>query len=367
MRILDRYTLRTYLAPLAWCLGIFIGLYLILDLLGHLDEILRNKVPFSLVVTYYATSIPLIFVLIAPFACLMATLYTLGNFNRHQELMAMRASGIPPFRIVRPLLWVGVLMSALVLVVNEMLVPEAALTTRLIKETNLERPSTSKNPRRVLQTVEHLAAYGLGHTLLYARTFDPVEKRMEEIVILQHGADRNLKRKITAKSAVWTESHWRFLNGTILQFNKKGQTVGRPVPFSSKIIQAGDRPEILAKSGAQGDFMNMRDLYRYIRRLKIAGGVTIRKLWVDLLAKPASAFACLVMTLIGIPFAIQPVRGGTVLGLSLGLGVGLAFYGMNALMIALGRGGSLPPVLAAWGTHLLFCYVGIRLTWARLA
>ncbi len=367
MRILDRYTLRAYLAPLIWCLGIFIGLYLILDLLGHLDEILRNKIPFPILLIYYGTSIPLIFVQIAPFACLMATLYTVGNLNRHQELMAMRASGIPPFRIVRPLIWVGILMSAAVLVVNEVVAPDAALMSRAIKENYLERQTDSPNSKKIIKTVEHMAAYGQGHTLLYADLFDPVQKKMEGVIILQHWPNLGLRRKVTAASAVWTGSQWRFFNGTILQFNEKGQSVGRPVPFTSKILQVGDRPEILAKSKSQSDFMNMQDLSRYIRRLKIVGGGTVRKLWVDLFAKPASAFACLVLTLIGIPFAIQPVRGGTALGLSFGLAVGLGFYGTNALMIALGKGGVFPPIIATWGTHLLFTTFGIQQTWRRLA
>ena len=369
MRILERYTLKSYLGPLVWCLGIFIGMYLVIDLLGHLDEILRYKVPPLLLVTYYGTMIPLIFVQVAPFACLMATLYTLGNLNRHQELMAMRASGIGPWAIVRPLLWMGCLMSVAVLGVNETVAPQAALITNAIKENHLERPSDPKKPHRILKTIEHLATYGLGHTLLYAKTFDPVEKTMTGVIILEQGQDLRLLRKITAGSAVWTGSNWRFLNGTILQFNARGQTVGRPVPFTSKIIQAGDRPEILAKADSQAAFMNSRDLHRYLQRLRGVGKGTLRKLQVDLFAKQATASSCLVLILIGIPYAIQPIRGGggTVLGLSLGLGVGLAFYGTNAISIALGKGGWIPPIIAAWVAPIAFTVYGVKSTWQRLA
>jgi lipopolysaccharide export system permease protein len=234
------------------------------------------------------------------------------------------------------------------------------------------KPEATRKPR-VLKTIQHLAVYGWGHTLLYAKGFDPVAKRMEGVVILQHGPRLRLQRKITAESAVWTGStgatgsHWRFLEGTILHFDAQGRSVGRPVPFKAKIIQAGDRPEILEKSESQGIFMNMHDLHLYIQRLKGTGSGMIQKLEVDWYAKLASAFACLVLTLIGIPYAIQPIRsGGAILGLSLGLGVGLAFYGINALAISLGKGGWFPPLLAAWGTHIAFALLGIRLAWLRL-
>ena len=367
MKILDRYTLKAYLAPLVWCLGVFIGLYLVLDLLGHLDEILRNKIPLRLLAAYYGTMVPLIFIQVAPFACLMAALYTLSQFNRHLEIMAMRAAGVSPWAIIRPLVWMGLFLSLSVLAINETVAPRAALTTHQIKENSLEQPADPGKPHRVLKQIEHLAAYGQGHTLLYARAFDPVKKTMEGVVILQHGQDLRLIRKITAESAAWTGSGWRFLNGTILHFNADGLTVGRPVPFPAKIIQAGDRPEVLEKADSQSSFMNSRDLYRYIRQLGAAAGGTIRKLRVDFYAKLAAPFACLVLTLIGIPFAIQPVRGGAALGLSLGLGIGLVFYGPNAILIALGKGGLLPPAIAAWSAPAAFALLGIHLTWEKLA
>ena len=367
MKILDRYTLRAYLAPLVWCLGIFIGLYLILDLLAHLDEVLRNKVPVPMLLGYYATMVPLVFIQVAPFACLMATLYTLSQFNRHLEVMAMRAAGVSPWAIVRPLIWMGVFLSLAVLGINETVAPGAALTTHQIKENNLERMPGPDQPRKALKQIEHLAAYGQGHTLLYAQSFDPVKKTMVGVVILQHGKDLRLIRKITAESAVWTGSSWRFVNGTILHFNGQGLTVGRPVPFPAKVIEAGDRPEVLEKSEAQATFMNMRDLFHYLRQLGGTAGGTIRKLRVDLYAKAAAPFACLVLTLIGIPFAIQPVRGGAALGLSLGLGIGLVFYGANAILIAFGKGGWLPPLIAAWSAPALFAFIGACLTWEKLA
>lgn len=280
----------------------------------------------------------------------------------------MRAAGVSPWAIVRPLLWMGLLLSVSVGLVNEWVAPQAALAASQIKENRLEKaPDPLKAPHKVLKRIEHLAAYGQGQTILYANTFDASEKRLEGVVILQHGQDLRLIRKITARSAVWAGDGWRFLNGTILHFDVQGRSVGRPVPFDSKRIAVGERPEILERAESQAAFMNSRDLSRYIDRLRSAGGSAIRKLRVELFAKPATAAACLVLTLIGIPFAIQPVRGGAALGLSIGLGVGLAFYGANALALALGKGGYLSPLIAAWAAPAGFAVYGIRKTWEKLA
>jgi lipopolysaccharide export system permease protein len=372
MRILDRYSLRAYAAVLLWCLTVFLGLYLVLDLLNHLDEILRYRVPISVLATYYLASLPLIFVQTVPFACLMACMYVLSHLNRNREIMAMRAAGLSPFAIARPFLWMGVVLSFAVFLVNEVVVPNAASTTQRIKDGYLSSPPPNpNNPKRsrTQQPIEHLAAYGTGHTLLYARRFDPISKTMSDVVVLQHGENLRLLRKVTAKQAVWTGTGWRFLDGTILHFTPEGHPIGRAVPFTAKSIPILDRPEILGRSETQALFMNMRDLAHYIKKIQAAArrSGTVQKLKVELYAKPAMALACLVLTVIGIPFAIQPIRGGPALGLSLGLAIGLAFYGSNALFIALGKGGWIPPPMAAWGAPVIFGLLGIFLTQKRLA
>jgi hypothetical protein len=69
----------------------------------------------------------------------------------------------------------------------------------------------TKRPKKLLKTIQHLTAYGQQQTLLYADTFDPVEKKLTGIVILQHGSNLTLRRKITAESAQWTGRRSEFV------------------------------------------------------------------------------------------------------------------------------------------------------------
>jgi len=278
----------------------------------------------------------------------------------------MRASGMSPWMIARPLLLTSAILSVIVFGIGERLAPEASMTTEAIKANYLDKKPDPNQPHPLIREIQHLTAYGDGHTLLYADTFDPIDQVLTGIVILQHGKDLRLIRKVTAKKGVWTGENWRFLEGTILHFTPDGLTVGRPVPFPAKVIEAGDRPEVLARSESQADYMNMADLRRYITRLESAGSRTISKLWVDWHAKPAAAVACLILTLIGIPYAIQSTRGSTFLGLSIGLGVGLGDYALNSLLLAIGKGGWLPPPVAAWGAPLGVGLFGLRQLWKRL-
>lgn len=366
MKILDRYTLRQVAGPLVWCLTMFLILYLVMDLFGHLDEILRFGVPWSIVARYYGAMLPLIFVSVAPFATLMAVLYAVGLLHKHQELTAMRASGVGPWRIVQPLVIVGLAMSTLVLLINERLVPKAAVTVHSLKEVYLERVPGSV-PTTESRAIRSLTIYGAGHTLLYAKRFDPQAKIMNDVVLLEHGPDLKLRRKVTAERAEWTGGQWRLLNCTILRFGSDGRVFGKAVSFERKVIPGIEPPEVLIKAERQSQMMSSQDLKAYIARLGAGSREATRKLRVDLHDKLAVPFASLVIVLIAAPLAVRSGRGGTLLGMGTAIAVSLVFYGTHALLLALGKGGWLPPAAAAWGANLIFGGLGIWLLRRRLA
>ena len=58
MRLLDRYILKSVLAVFLGCFFAFIFLYVIADFISRLDDILKNHISFSLILSYYLHSLP---------------------------------------------------------------------------------------------------------------------------------------------------------------------------------------------------------------------------------------------------------------------------------------------------------------------
>ena len=58
--------------------------------------------------------IPLLVMLIAPIALMIAIAHVLNKLGNDSELIVMNAAGIPPWRIFRPFLGVGLVVSLLV-------------------------------------------------------------------------------------------------------------------------------------------------------------------------------------------------------------------------------------------------------------
>jgi lipopolysaccharide export system permease protein len=80
-------------------------------------------------------------------------------------------------------------------------------------------------------------------------------------------------------------------------------------------------------------------------------------------AKLSAPFAAFVMVVLGIPFALRSSRsGGIALGIGASVGIGFAYFVVNAILLSYGRSGVLPPVVAAWGANLIFVLGGVWLS-----
>ena len=121
-----------------------------------------------------------------------------------------------------------------------------------------------------------------------------------------------------------------------------------------------EKPEDFLRHEDQSSFMNYRKLRHHIRRLQ-AGGYSPHKEMVDLYRKISFPFTNLVIVLLGIPFALSAPRSGALLGIGLSVGISLLYYGFEAIIIAVGKEGWLPALLASWLPNMIFATVGIIL------
>jgi lipopolysaccharide export system permease protein len=357
MKIIDKYITKGFIWPFLYCLFIFLFLYVIIDLFGHLDVIIKQDVPFGTIKTYYLSSLPFIFVQTAPFAVLLATIFLLGNLNRHNEIIALRASGVNSLRIIAPILILGTAISLVVYLVNEKIVPEALVTSNTIKDLQFEKGQKQRNT-----TLTNITVFGKEGKLFYARTYDVATKTLHDVVILEHDKDQLLKRKITAEKMEWTGDKWRFYNCDVYRFDKNGNVIGKPAVFRTpKILQFNETPEGLLRNQTQPEFMNYVQLRDYVRLLSLESKSTARKLLVDLHYKLSLPLTSITIMLIGIPFALKRTRSGAMASMGISLVIAVVFYGANAIFIALGKGGFLPPAVSAWGANILFAGLGIFL------
>ncbi len=353
MRVVDRYIIKEFVGPFIYCLIAFIFLYVIIDLFSILDEILKNSIKFYTILNYYLCLIPGILVQVSPMAMLLVTIFILTNLSRHNEITALKASGISLLAILKPLIVVGMLISSLIFLINDQVVPQATIKSSIIKEESL-RKSRSATTR----FVENVAAYGTHNRMIFVRSFNVNQKILNEVIVIEHNQRQKPLYKVTAKEAHWQNNIWQGKDVVFYKLDESGQVVDEPVFYKEKELDIEEKPVDLLKKESQAKFMSYNQLRQYIKLLATAGGRLTRRLKVELYYKLSFPFMNLVIILIGVPFAVTTNRGGALLGIGISLVIGLSYYAINAVFLALGKGGFLPPLFSAWATNLIFALAG---------
>ena len=123
--ILVRYVLKEHIAPFLLALFVITFLFVVDFLVTILDNVLSKGLPISTVLEIFALNIAWMLSLSIPMAVLVACLMAFGRLSGDQEITAMKAAGVSPLAMMRPVLLVGVLISELLILFNNWILPEA--------------------------------------------------------------------------------------------------------------------------------------------------------------------------------------------------------------------------------------------------
>lgn len=357
MRILDRHIIKEFMLPFVYCLATFVLLYIIVDIFSHLDEILKEHVNLATLRDYYLSLIPIILIQITPIAALLSTLYSVGKLNKQNEIVAMKATGISPLRIIAPLLILSLSLSAMVFEVQDRIIPQAMVTSTTIKEEKIEKKRVSSENKIIHQ----LTLYGKDNRLFYVDTYDLQQRLLEGITILEHDENQKLTSKIVAREGQWTDSTWKFFDCVIYKFDEASQIIGEPNFYKEMMIDIPEKPRDFLRHESQTEFMSYKQLKDYINRLSNIGRRTITRLLVDLHYKVSSSLITFVIMLVGIPFAIGARKSGAMLSVGLCIAISFSYYVVLSVSMALGKAGVFSPFLAGWLANILFAMLGVHL------
>ena len=127
MKKLDKFILISYLGPLIMTFFIALFILLMQFLWKYIDDLVGKGLEWYIIVKlmFYASStfVPLAL----PLAILLSSLMMFGNLGEHYELVSMKAAGISLSRIMRPLIIVTMLISALAFYFSNVVLPTANL------------------------------------------------------------------------------------------------------------------------------------------------------------------------------------------------------------------------------------------------
>ncbi|MCX7970206.1 MAG: LptF/LptG family permease [Negativicutes bacterium] len=358
MLIIDRYIVKETLGPLLFGVAAFASVFIGSSTLFRIAQIIAKNGPqFSSVAKLFMYSLPPIVVLTFPMAMLLASLLVFGRLSSTSEITAMRNGGLSFLRLAMPVFVIAFAISVFSVWFTEAMVPAAnAGYNRIVRE-EIQHNNTPRLQRHiVVKTVD-----GDDITrLTYARLLNPETRRLEDLTI-QEFANNVLQRVVSAESAVWHKDKWIMYNGLIRDLTAGGNTA-QVMTFQQQIMPLAETPEHVALEQKENNEMTITELKQRITILR-GQYAPVSELEVELYQRVAVPMASLVFAMIGAPLGLQPNRSSSSIGLGLSIVIILVYYAIMMFTTALGQGGTIPPLLAAFTPDLVGMAAGCWLIW----
>ncbi|MBF0479625.1 MAG: LptF/LptG family permease [Candidatus Omnitrophica bacterium] len=354
MRILEKYISRSLIKTFFLIILIFTFIYILIDITTNLDEIIGQKVPLMIMARYYYFFVPTMLMQVTPIACLLACIFTYSQLNTHNEIVAMRSSGLNFWQITKPALLLSVLIAVCVFWANEKFVPGATIESKKIQTEYLTIKADQNKQQK--EKIKNLTFYGMQNRLYFIDSFNPKNYELEGVTIIEHDENQNIKQKIAALKGLWTGIAWKFQECQITIFDESFKTPTVVKIYKEKLMDIKETPQDFLKQRVNVQMMNIKQLNQYIDRFSHSGATrALENLKVDLFQKFAYPFMNIVLVLVGLPFALllRGRRGSTFACFGIALLIGFLYYVVNAVSLALGKGGAFPPFVAA------FCAPGV--------
>jgi len=365
-RLLDFYLARQYWRVAAICLISLLGLSYIAQFIDVADELFRKEATVGVVVRYFYFQTPQLVFYGIPMSVLVATLVTTAVMTKNSELIVMRACGISLYRTAVPLVIFGVLAAGALFLIQEQVLPmanrEADRLNRIIR--GYPPPIAPFNQRWIVGRNGTIYRYDLFDSTtnrfvnLWAYRLSPEAWRLDDVTFVQDAALARPGAEDNPDFSVWKgRQGWiRRLPGAPAEKAAPRKADYERFPERELLLESPDyfmsRP-METEQMSYDQMLSFNELRHYINQLRASGSHVVPFV-VALHRKIAFPLVTVIMTLLALPFGVGGGRKGALYGLGVGIVLAIAYFVTMSVFGALGSGGFLSPVLAAWAANMLF-------------
>lgn len=358
-RLLDLYVARQYARLFTLGVAGLLAIFYISTFIDLVDKLFRGQATTSMLLRYFYFETPQFLYFVVPIAVLVAALVSIGLLTKSNELLVMRACGISLYRTAAPLMIFALAAGGFLFVLQEQVL---ARTNR--ESDRLEALIRGYPPP--LSALSQRWRVGTMGAIYHYDSFDPVANRFSRLQIYQVSQEAwRLEGMTHVNEAALVRGTdidggalpvWKGMDGwsrslAPVRSERQGATV-RYATITERELTL-EPPDYFLSVVPIAEQMTYGELRDYIAQLQTSGAYVVPYL-VALQRKLAFPFVTVIMTMLALPFAVTTGSRGALYGIGIGVVIAIIYWISMSLFGALGAGGVLTPVLAAWAPNILF-------------
>jgi LPS export ABC transporter permease LptF len=360
--ILDLYTAQNYVRVFALGFVGLLGIFYISTFMDLADKLFRGTATMRMLLEYFYFMTPQYVYYVIPMAALVATLVTVGLMTKNSELVVMKACGISLYRAAVPLLVFAVLASLALFTLQEQVMAssneKADRLNRQIRGLPVQTAGVLNRRWIVAENgdIYHYDFFDPSRNEFTRLSMYHLDPRQWQLHTLTYARVVDLARPPIAEEGR-PALVWRGLDGWTRELDvveRRGiaQIAVRYEPFANRTLSL-EPPTYFKTEMPEAERMTYLQLRSYIQTLRTSGFNAVPYM-VQLQRKVAFPLVTLVMTLLAVPFAVTTGRRGAMYGIGVGIVLAIVYWLTMSVFAAIGAGGWISPMLAAWAPNTLF-------------
>ncbi len=317
LSILDRYTFRRWLFPVAGAVFFYGGLVLAKELVDISKEVFSLGASFKWLVPLLAMAVPEVLMLVLPMSAVLGGLLGTQQMVQSSEMVAAHGLGIGSRMFIRPFLLLALLLAGLAGLNSHILIPstnhfQAELRTQMLEEARTRFLRTDQPPR-ILPGGQDQAVWMAPDGQVHLMNVGPggiqhmVSKSIAYSINPQEDGGHILDMQLKQLDGSLCQTG----SGSVVNLHQERQDLRFKLPGTSKLLAPTP--------------LRYLDTYELIQLKSVASRVELSRRF-------SLPFASVALLLLGISLGLGHPRfqsGGSILK---SLGVILTYYFMNTLL-----------------------------------
>ena len=303
LKLMDLYILKQFFAKLISTTIAFIVIFIVVDIIDHLDKFIDASMPAVAILKYYIHTIPWFVSIGFPMAMLLSTVFTMSILQKNSELTAIKASGVGFRRIATPLLIVGFICSFLSFGFDNYVVTTHYQKRLLLEEEHGIRKSHTKyaKKRNIYRQLD-------ANTILSIKRFQ-FNNKMAYGMSIQKFDEQDLFYRLDSPKMQWNDDKhsWVIPNYTIRTWDNGELT------FTShnqdSVMYSEITPIDLTRETGKPEEMDYKNLSEFVSKLK-RNGINEPRWAVNLHFKTALAGTSFLMVLMVLHSSLMRLSEG---------------------------------------------------------
>lgn len=360
LKILQKYLLGEFLKYFVITLLSLILFYIVVDFISNIGAFTKHSPEFKYIILYFFYKLPEVTYRVLPLSVLLATLLSISFFNKNNEIMAIKSSGLSMLKFFTPLIIFGVALSIFAFLLSNFVAVRSNVLRRVVMQKDINKNKLYKAGSVYKYTTKHIFIH-YKQFIITAEAMEPASKIIKGVSVYMFNSKFVLIKRYIAENGYFGKKDLELINAEEDDFNYKNargfvqktvKIIKIPIYLDLNFFRSYTlKPEFLS-------IISLSQMISVAKKTELGLSYILTSYYFKL----SYPLINLILILIGISIGLLlGKKGNSPVSIGISLAFAFTWWIINSIALSLGESAQLNPLLSAFIADIIFLSLAIYL------